>query len=126
MMTISMNVEMLQTTKDKIETFFPNMKLVLSKVLKVDEKFIKIKRITPSQLTSSTPEHPSEKHLVEIKVKVFGESEKDEVLSYMNPKTFIEEVNIKSSEDVKLMSAGIFISSSTDPTCDGKDGNTFM
>ena len=121
-----MNVEMLQTTKDKIETFFPNMKLVLSKVLKVDEKFIKIKRITPSQLTSSTAEHPSEKHLVEIKVKVFGESEKDEVLSYMNPKAFIEEVNIKSSEDVKLMSAGIFISSSTDPTCDGKDGNTFM
>ena len=120
-MTISTSFEIFQTAEDKIETFFPNIKLILSKVLKVDEKFIKIIILPPSKL-----EHPSEKNLVEVKVKVFGESEKDEVLSYMNPKTFIEEMNIKSSEDLMLVKAGILISNSTDPTCDGQDGNIFI
>ena len=115
-----MNFEISQTAEDKIETLFPNIKMVLSKVLKVDEKFINIRTITPSML-----EHPSEKYLVELKVKVFDELEMNEVLSYMNPKTFIEEMNIKSSKDSKLMKAGVFISNSTDPTCDNQDGNNF-
>ena len=116
-MNVSLNFEMLQTTQDNIETLLPNLKIVLSKVFKIDEKFIQIKLRTPIVMDCDRTNN-----FVEAKVKAFNELEKEELLSYMNPKTFVEEMNIRISDDPVLLHAGIGILKSDHPTIEELQG----
>ena len=114
---VSLNFEMLQATKHMIDTFLPNLKIVLSKVLKVDDKFIKITLLPPN-----LPESDEKNNFVEIIVKANNQLEKEELLSYMNPKTFVEETNIKILDDPILLHAGISIPKSSQPTIQEPEG----
>ena len=121
MTLVSLRFEIMHANPGTINKFLPNIKMILSKVLKVDENIIQITLQYPTSM-KPLPENP----YVELSVEVSNNLEKEELLTYMNPKTFVEELNIKISEDPILINSGISIANSTLPTLEAKDGKNFI
>ena len=94
--------------------------MIVSKVLKVDENIIQIKIQYP---TSMEPLMKS--FYVETSVKVSNDPEKKELLSYMKGKAFVEEMNIRISEDSNLIASGISIAYTTFYISETKEGKIF-
>ena len=117
---VSLQFEITHANPETIESFLPNIKSLLSKVLKVDENIIQITLQHPASMESLT-----KSPYVELRVEVSNDLERDELLTYMNPKTFVEEMNIKISEDSTLINSTISIASSTLPISETKEGKIF-
>ena len=120
MTMVSLRFEITHANPETIENFLPNIKSLLSKVLKVDENIIQITLQYPASMEPLT-----KSPYVELRVEVSNDLEKDELLTYMNPKTFVEEMNIKISEDSTLTNSTISIASSTLPISETKEGKIF-
>ena len=121
MTLVSLRFEVMSANSGTIEKFLPNIKAILSKVLKVDENIIEITLQYPPSMEPLT-----KSSYAEVCVEVSNDLEKEELLTYMNPKTFVEEMNIKISEDSTLMNSTISIASSTSPIPEVKEGRMFV
>ena len=121
MTLVSLRFEVMGANPETIQTYLPNIKLILSKVLKVDENIIQITLQCPTSM------EPLKKcPYVELSVEASNDLEKEELLTYMNPKTFVEEMNIKISEDSVLIGSSISIASSNSPISEAKKGKTII
>ena len=121
MILVSLRFEITHANPEAIQTYLPNLKMLLSKVLKVDEDILQMTLHCPISI-----EPPTKSHYVELSVEVSNDLEKEELLTYMNPKTFVEEMNIKISEDSVLTTSGISIASSNLQISDAKKGKIFI
>ena len=85
MTMVSLRFEITHANPETIESFLPNIKSLLSKVLKVDENIIQITLQYPASMEPLT-----KSPYVELRVEVSNDLEKEELLTYMNPKTFVD------------------------------------
>ena len=121
MTLVSLRFEIMGANPETIQTYLPNIKMILSKVLKVDENILQITFQCPTSM------EPLKKcSYIELSVEASNDLEKEELLTYMNPKTFVEEMNIKISEDSVLIGSSISIASSNSPISEAKKGETFI